>query len=121
MRMICTRQARATAFRRASSIGFLLMGNGIDAYVADRDLRGIHDLVRRPDDRAFDILGDADDVVEERGDVVVDADRVRLDGLRDPTAANHIGIRGDRTGEITRARSVDRIRVPDAPDVEAVP
>src|SRR5215831_829391 len=85
------------------------VGNGIDAYVADRDLRGVHDLVRRPDDRALDVLGDADDVVEERGDVVVDPDRVRLDGLPDPTVANHIRIRGDRTGEITGAQPVDRV------------
>ena len=66
------------------------------------------------------VLGDADDVVQERGDVVVDPDRVGLGRRRDPAVANDIGIAHDRTGEITGAQPVDRVRVPDAPDVEPV-
>src|SRR5205807_7362265 len=39
---------------------------------------------------------------------------------RDPPVANDIGVGDDGTGEITRAQPVDRVGVPDAPDVEAV-
>src|SRR5689334_2184023 len=121
IRMICTRHARAMAFRRASAIRLLhWVCDGVDANAADGDLWRVHDLVGGPDDGALHVLGDTDDVVEEGRDVVIDADRVGLDRLRDPTVANHIGIGGDRTGEIACAQAVDRVRVPDAADVQAV-
>src|SRR5262249_55589006 len=59
IRMICTRHARAMASRRASPICRLLVVNRIDVDVADRDLGRVHDLVRRPDDRALYVFGDA--------------------------------------------------------------
>ena len=92
----------------------------VDMNAGDGDLGRVHDLVRGPDDRALHVLGDPDDVVEERGDVVVDPDRVGLERRRDPPVANDIGIGDDGAGEITRAQAVDRVRVPDAADVETV-
>src|SRR5919108_1505456 len=121
IRMIWTRQARAMASRRTSPIELLHEPcDVVDPDVGDGDLGRVGRLVGAPDDRALHVLGDADDVVQERGDVVVDPDRVRLDRLGDPAVANDIGIRHDRTGEIARAQPVDRVRVPDAADVEPV-
>src|SRR5919108_91738 len=121
IRMIWTRQARAMASRRTSPIELLHEPcDVVDPDVGDGDLGRVGRLVGAPDDRALHVLGDADDVVQERGDVVVDPDRVRLDRLGDPAVANDIGIRHDRTGEIARAQPVDRVRVPNASDVDRV-
>src|SRR5438876_833317 len=95
------------------------------AELAERDelrlgeeARPRHDRVERGDGVA---LGDADDAVEDLPDVLVDPDRVRFEWRREPPIANDIGIGDDRTGEIAGAEPVDRVRVPDPADVEAVP
>ena len=69
---------------------------------AHRDLGRVDDLVRRPYDGALHILRDADDIVQEGGDVVVDADGVRLQGLGESAVADAIGIGDDGVGEIAR-------------------
>src|SRR5262249_62014987 len=51
----------------------------VDSDAGDGDLGRVHDLVGGPDDRALHVLGDPGDVVQERGDVVVDPDRVGLE------------------------------------------
>src|SRR5215813_3757441 len=123
MRMICTRQARAMASSLVTSdIESCSLGirDLVDADSGNGHLRGVDDLVRRPHDRGTGVLGHADDVVEEGGDVVVDTNGVRSKWRHDATAANDIGVADHGTGEITRARAVDRVRVPDASDVEPV-
>src|SRR6185436_8740569 len=109
MRMICTRQARAMASSWVTSGiegSSLWIGNLVDAHTGDGDLGSVDDLVRRPHDGRSRILGDADDVVEEGGDVVVDANGVGSEWRHDATAADDIGVADHRTGEIPRARSV---------------
>src|SRR5678815_2950595 len=123
IRMICTRQARAIASSwGASAIERSALGIGdlVDADARDRNLGGVDDFVRGPHDGGPGVLGHADDVVEKGGDVVVDANGVGSERCHDATAADDIGVGDHRTGEITRARTVDGVGVPDASDVETI-
>src|SRR5262245_51698452 len=123
IRMICTRQARAIASSWVASgieLSSLRIRDLVDADPGNGHLRRVDDLVRGPHDRGPDVLGHADDVVEEGGDVVVDANGVRSEWRHDATAADDIRVADHRAGEIPRAWSVDRVRVPDATDVEPV-
>src|SRR5262245_7465941 len=109
MRMICTRQARAMASSLVTSdieSCSLRIRDLVDADSGNGHLRRVDDLVRRPHNRGPGVLGHSDDVVEEGGDVVVDANGVRSERRYDATAANDIGVADHRTGEITRARPV---------------
>jgi hypothetical protein len=61
-----------------------------------------------------------DDIVEKGGDVVVDADRVGPDGWTQLPLADDVRVGDHRAGKIASAQAIDRIGVPDAPDIEAV-
>src|SRR5580704_15290292 len=59
-------------------------------------------------------------MLEDLRDVCVDAQTVGGERLGEFAAANQVRIAGDGAGEISGALAVDRIGVPDAPDVDSV-
>ena len=68
----------------------------------------------------LDVLGQAGDVREQPADVVVDPDGVGLERRGEPPVADDKGVAHHGASEVAGPQPVDRIGVPDAPDVEAV-
>src|SRR5579862_10030980 len=60
-------------------------------------------------------------MLKDLRDVRVDAQTVGSQRLGEFAVANDVRVTGDGAGEIARALAIDRIGVPDPPDVDSVP
>src|SRR5207237_10875380 len=86
----------------------------------DRNFGSVHYFVPIPYDGGTALLGNADDVLQDLTDVIIDPDRVRFEGRRQFSILNHERISDHSAGEIAGPQAINRISVPDPANINAV-
>src|SRR6266511_2625487 len=98
-----------------------VLGDILHMQLTNGQFWGDYRFLGRPYQRRLLVARDADDILEQLDEVIVDADGVWLQRLSQLPVLDEVGIADDCTGEIARAQPVDRISVPNTPDVEPCP
>src|SRR5438445_6112903 len=80
----------------------------------------MHYFVPIPYDRRTALVGNADDVLQHLTDVIIDTDRIRFEWRGQFSVLNHERISNNGAREISGSQAINRISVPDPPDINAV-